>query len=389
LITASVVLGPGSIVASSRAGAESGYRLLWLLITAALLMAVYTSMGARLGCALGDTPLAYLAKRFGRWLSVIAGLSAFLVTAGFQFGNNLGAAFAVSAITGTPQWIWPLFFTALALFFLIAAKQFYALLEKLMMLLVAIMIVCFFANLFWTGIDIPKLATGLIPRIAQGDDLIARAMFPTTFSAVAAFYQAYLVKAKQWQREDIKNAVYDAWAGIATVTLICTAIIAGAAEVLYGADQGFGNVGDLAQLLKELLGPAANVVFCLGLAAAAFSSFIVNAVIGGALLADGLGLDSTLNAKPAKVLAAIVMIVGCAVAIATLQAGAGTTTSLLVAQASTLVAAPLCAIILLLLTSNRRIMGDLKNNPLSIIIGCAGLGVVFWLCYTWVRVKLG
>lgn len=389
LITASVVLGPGSIVASSRAGAESGYRLLWLLIAAALLMAVYTSMGARLGCALEATPLAYLASRFGRWLAAIAGLSAFLVTAGFQFGNNLGVAFAVGTLTGTPQWIWPLLFTALALFFLVAAKHFYALLEKLMMLLVAIMIACFFANLFWTGINIPKLAAGLLPRIAKGDDLIARAMFPTTFSAVAAFYQAYLVKAKQWQREDIKDAVRDAWAGIATLTLISAAILIGAAQVLHGAGQGFGNVSGLAQLLKGLLGPAANLIFCLGLAAAAFSSFIVNAVIGGALLADGLGLPAAINGKPAKTLAAAVMIIGCTVALATLLAGAGTTTSLLVAQASTLVAAPLCAIILLILTSNRNIMGSLKNNVFSIIMGCAGLAVVFWLCYGWVISKLG
>ena len=389
LITASVVLGPGSIVAASRAGAEGGYRLLWLLIVAATLMAVYTSMGARLGCALDVTPLAFVAKRAGRWLAVLGGVSAFLVASGFQFGNNMGVAFAASGLIGAPPWVWPIAFTALSLFFLFHAKHLYVFLERLMMALVAIMIVCFFANLFWTGISLPKLAGGLVPRIEKGDGLIARAMFPTTFSAVAAFYQAYLVRAKDWRRSELPDAIRDAWTGIAIVGFICAAILIGAAQMLHGSGEGFKHVGQLAELLKGSLGPMANVVFCCGLGAAAFSSFIVNAVIGGALLADGLGLDSRINGKTTKAMAALVMLVGCAVALAAFFLGKGTTTSLLVAQASTLVAAPLCAVLLLVLTSSRQVMGDLKNGVVSIVIGCAGLIVVFWLCAIWVIDKIG
>lgn len=388
LITASVVLGPGSIVAASRAGAEGGYRLIWLLAVAGLFMAVYTSMGARLGCALEVTPLTYVAKRVGRWLAVLGGLSAFLVASGFQFGNNMGVAFAAGALTGTPDWIWPIIFTTFSLLFLFWAKRIYVLLERLMMALVAIMILCFFGNLFWTGISIPGLIAGFVPRIEKGDGLIARAMFPTTFSAVAAFYQAYLVKAKQWRREQLTDAVRDAWAGIAILGLISAAILTGAAQMLHGSGESFRNVGQLAQVLKGSLGPAANIVFCCGLGAAAFSSFIVNSVIGGALLADGLGLDSDINGKPTKALAALAMLIGCVVALTTFGLGAGTTTSLLIAQASTLVAAPLCAVMLLVMTSSRQVMGDLKNGIVSIVIGCAGLGVVFWLCAMWLIDKL-
>ena len=152
LITASMVLGPGSIVASSRAGAEGGYRLLWVLVVAGVFMAVYTSMGARLGCALNVTPLTHVARRTGRWLAVLAGLSAFLVTAGFQFGNNMGVSFAATGLTGVPHWIWPIAFTTASLMFLFTAKRVYTMLERMMMALVAVMIVCFFGNLFWTGV---------------------------------------------------------------------------------------------------------------------------------------------------------------------------------------------------------------------------------------------
>jgi len=379
LITASVVLGPGSIVASSRAGAETGYALLWVLVAAGVLMAVYVSMGARLGCALGTTPLQYVARRFGRWLAVLAGLSAFLVCGGFQFGNNLGVAFAVSSITQTPPYLWPPVFTLFALAFLFGAKRVYLMLERVMMVLVAIMILAFFANLLFTGIHPVHLLSGLAPDIPKGQGLIARAMLATTFSVVAAFYQAYLVQAKGWKKADLKDAIVDAWLGIAILAAISAAILIGAAEVLYGTGETFKNVGQLAAILGNILGPAANVVFCLGLGAAAFSSFIVNAMVGGTMFADGLGLDARLDGKATRGFTAVIMVMGCVVGVLAVGPGKGTTQSLLIAQASTLVAVPLCAVLLFLLTSQEKTMHGLKNGRGALALGAAGLCVILYL----------
>ncbi|MCL4694760.1 MAG: Nramp family divalent metal transporter [Candidatus Hydrogenedentes bacterium] len=391
LITASVVLGPGSIIASSRAGAEAGYGLIWVIVAAGILMATYTAMGARLGCALDTTPLAYLSEHRGRILSVLVGLSAFFVCAGFQFGNNLGVSFAVSGVTGTPLWIWPIVFTGLSLAFLFFARHVYVVLERLMMLLVAVMIVCFVTNLFFTGISVPKLVAGLVPRLGPGQATIAAAMLATNFSIIAALYQAYLVRAKGWNRDNLGDAVGDAWTGIAILGTIVVVIMIGAAQTLFGTGADFKSAGDLANQFGELLGPFANVVFCLGLGAASFSSFIVNACAGGAILADGLGLDARMEGKPARILAAICMVIGCVVGITTLLYSAGTTTSVLLAQASTLIAAPLAGIILLVITSSKKTMGDLRNGPVSIglgIIGLAMLGFLFWRTLTSIAVSL-
>ncbi len=382
LITASVVLGPGSIIASSRAGAEAGYGLVWVVVAAAILMATYTAMGARLGCALDTTPLEYLAEHRGKVLSVLVGLSAFFVCAGFQFGNNLGVAFAVSGVTKTPLWVWPLVFTGLSLAFLFFARHLYVVLERGMMALVAIMIVCFAANLFFTGVSVPKLAAGLVPRLTKEQTTIAAAMLATNFSVIAALYQAYLVRAKGWNRENLSNAVGDAWTGIAVLGTIVIVIMIGAAQTLHATGASFQSAGDLANQFGDLLGPFANLVFCLGLGAASFSSFIVNACAGGSILADGLGLDSRLDGKPARMLAALCMVIGCVIGITTLVFSAGNTTSVLLAQASTLIAAPLAGIVLLVITSSKKTMGDLRNGPVSIglgIVGLAMLAYLFWL----------
>lgn len=379
LITASLVLGPGSISAASNAGATVGYSLLWVLVLAGLFMATFTAMGARLGCAIEETPLQFIRREYGRWLAVLTGISGFLICGGFQFGNNLGVADAMYGLTGLPKWISPVLFTALAIAFLFGAKHLYRMLERFMMLLVAIMIIAFAANLFWTGIDIPAMLAGLVPRSNQFTDMSSLAMTATTFSIIAAFYQAYLVKAKGWRREDIGDAIKDAWVGIAILTGITAVVMFGAAQTLGG--HPIKNIGELAQQLRGFLGPMANLVFCLGLAAAAFSSFIVNAMVGGNLLADGLGLDPRVNSTPTKALTTVVMLLGCTVAIITSYSAKASLPSLLVAQASTLIAAPLSGILLFIITSNRRIMGNLRNRAAAKLIGVAGLFVVLAMMY--------
>jgi len=389
-ITAAVVLGPGSILASSRAGAEGEYGLIWLLACACVFMATFTGMGARLGCALKETPLQFVAEQWGRPLAFIVGVSGFLVTAGFQFGNNIGVAVAMGEITGTPLWIWPLIFTGISMFFLITARHVYQFIERLIIVLVVVMMVSFLANLFWTGVHPARLAKGLVPRMLTDMELvIAGAILATTFSAVAAFYQSYLVQAKGWRRESTRIAITDARIGITVLGCMALVIMVSAAESLHGTGEDFSSVGQLAQQLQGVLGSWATFIFCCGLAAASFSSFIANALIGGAMFSDGVGLDADLSGWPVKTFTSAVMVVGCLVAVATFLIGKGNTTSLIIAQASTLVAAPLCAILLFWMSSSKRIMGEMRNGWPSLIIGVCGLLVMAYLTFNLFRKVFG
>lgn len=390
LITTAVVLGPGSIVASSRAGAEAEYRLVWLLALACLLMATFTAMGARLGCALDTTPLNYIARRWGRAPAFVTGLSAFLVAAGFQFGNNIGVSVAFQGIFGGPLWIWPPLFTLLSLAFLIGARHVYQMLERMMMFLVGIMLIAFVANLFWSGFSPVRLAAGFVPGRLEGSEFTTgRAMLGTNFSAVAAFYQIYLVRAKGWRREDIGMAIRDARIGIAMLGLIALVIMVNAAAALHGSEGEVNNVGQLATMLGAILGPWATLIFCFGLAAASFSSFLANAMVGGTMMADGLGQNSETGGKPVKMWSAVVMLLGSGVAVGIFLLDRGSFTSLLIAQSATLVAAPLCALWIYGLSSNGTIMGDLKNRPVALVIGAIGLGVMFWLNFSLLQRLLG
>jgi len=381
LITAAVVLGPGSIVSSSTAGAKAGYGLVWMLVLSGVVMATFTSMGARVGCALDESLLQHLAKRWGRAIAAITGFSAFFVAAGFQFGNNIGVAVAMEGMVPyVPAWIWPVTFTALAILFMSLARDVYHLLEIVMRFFVAIMLIAFAGNLFFTGVSPTGIISGLVPHMIDKQELlIATSILGTTFSAVAAFYQSYLVQAKGWKKGNIYYAIRDAWIGIALLGTMGLIIMIGAAQSLHGQEGDFNNIGQLANQLRTVLGESAVLVFSFGLAAAAFSSFIANSLIGGTLLADGLGLDPRMAKMPVRIGTIAALLIGCVVAILTLRSGVGGSTSVLIAQTSTIIASPLCAILLFYFANNAALMGDLKNRIWSNVIGAVGLAILLGL----------
>jgi len=65
LITACVVMGPGSLLISANVGANHRYELLWLLVSTGVLMGTYVTMGARIGVVGGATPCTLVAQRLG------------------------------------------------------------------------------------------------------------------------------------------------------------------------------------------------------------------------------------------------------------------------------------------------------------------------------------
>ena len=80
IIVAAVVCGPGSILTSSKVGAEYGYSMTWALLLAVILMVGATALAARLGAVYEGTPCDELASRLGRPAAFIVGLLIFLAT---------------------------------------------------------------------------------------------------------------------------------------------------------------------------------------------------------------------------------------------------------------------------------------------------------------------
>ncbi|MBM83483.1 MAG: hypothetical protein CMJ78_23235, partial [Planctomycetaceae bacterium] len=171
IITASVVLGPGSILSSSKIGFLHGYQMTWVLAIAVVLMIGMTALSARLGILLEGTLCEELANRAGRPVAALTGLSLFLIAACFQFSNNLGVLAAIEPFIGEGKTI-PIAMiigiNVLIVVALLGFKTLYKNVELLMKVLVGLMTVAFVANLVVAKPDILKMLTGLWPSFPAG-----------------------------------------------------------------------------------------------------------------------------------------------------------------------------------------------------------------------------
>ena len=106
---------------------------------------------------------------------------------------------------------------------------------------------------------------------------------------------------------------------------------------------------------------------------------IANATAGGTLLSDGLGWGNRLSSWRVRLGVLGVLTVG-----ATDGPGPGNSprsSSIIAAQALTVVVAPFIGILLVILSNNRRLMGDLRNKWWQNVIAMVGIVAIFATCY--------
>lgn len=375
LITACVVIGPGSILTSSTVGANHEYSRLWVVVVAVGFMMVYMTMGARLGVVASKAPGDLVRDKAGKWLAAPLGICVFFISAAFQSGNNIGVAAAFEAFIDNEYIIGALVvvFNVIAISFLFAFKNLYQALERVMMCLVAVMLISFSINLIKLRPDLGAAAKGLVVPTFGDLDLALLGLVGTTFVITAAYYQAYLVRQKGWQMEDLQSGLVDARVGSVIMAVITIVLMATAAAGLYtGEEVSLSSPVDVAVALEPTFGTVGKVVFCVGLFSAAYSSFLVNSMIGGFMAADGLGLGSKPTDLGPRVLTTVALLSGMAVGLAAIVLDFDRTPTIIAAQAVTVVGAPLVAGVLLWLTSRRDIMGDHVNGPVTKAIGWAG-----------------
>jgi manganese transport protein len=373
-ITSALVLGPGSLTLSSKIGAIYGMQLIWVLAVVVFFMMIYTEMSTRIGLATKESFIQIMKNKWGKSASVLIGIGAFLVTASFQAGNALGSGLAISTITGFSSAFWIAAITLLGMA-LLFAKNFYKILEKLMLGLVLVMLVSFVITLILTKPSITDILSGFVPVIPDGSLPLIIALTATSFSIVGAVYQSYLVQEKGWTLQNNTSSMKETYWGIFLLGFISMMIMVCAAAILKPQGIVVNSVSEMGLALEPLYGNWATILFMVGLFGASFSSQMGNATIGGSMLADGLGLGSKLSSKAVKGLILLVMAFGSLIG---LIFGSAPINMIIFAQAITIVVVPFIAIAILV-ANDEKIMGSLKNTLWKNIVGIAGLIVLILL----------
>lgn len=397
LITACVVFGPGSLVISANVGATYGFELLWLLVLAGVVMGTFMTMSARAGVTSGATHFTVLAREAGRPFAGLLGVVLCLTCASFQFSNNLAIALAAGAFAPEGHEmavrIGAMAVANLVLIvFLFRARQVFKSVESVMRVMVGVVLVSFLINLFMAGPNWLEVLKGLMPRLPQKlslgipqvvegvirDPLVLIAsLVGTTFSVAGAFFQGNLVREKGWGKEDYDRGIGDSIAGVCVLTIVSLMIMVTAGAVIRGKPAD--NIATLAMTLYPLLGATAFFVFCVGLIPVALNPFLINAMVGGTALADGLGLPGRLNDRWPRIFTVCLLLTGFTMATIGLWTRTPPVNLMVFGQAMTVIGNPLMAGTILWLANRKSIMGDRRNGPLSNALGAVGMVIVLLL----------
>lgn len=382
IITAALVFGPSKMTITSKMGADYEYSLLWVVAIALFFMGIYTAMCARIGAIHDKSLLTLIKERFGKGVGIAIGVGIFLVATSFQAGNSIGVGIAIGEATGTPLAIWTMTFTVLGIA-LLFFPSFYKVMEKVMLVLVLLMLSCFIATLFLADIQLDRAVGGLVPSIPTGSLGLVIAFTASCFSLVGAFYQTYLIqerrKISKGKAVNLKKSEQGAFTGVAILGGMSTAVLVCAAAVLFPKGIHVSSAAEMGKALEPLFGKHASSLFFVGLFGASFSSLVGNATLGGAMLGDALGFSSSLNSKKVKVLIALVMVLGSAVAI---TFGRLPLELIVLAQSVTIFLVPFIGIAIFVIASSKKIMGEHANNSFYKAAGILGLLVIFILMFS-------
>lgn len=378
LIIGALVFGPSKLTITSKIGANFGYDLLWIIPIVILFMAVYTIIAERIGLATDKSLLTVIGERWGRKFAAVVGIGVFLVCTSFQTGNSVGIGIAIGELTNTSNNIWILFFNAVGIA-LLFFRDFYKVLEKAMLIMIGMMLLAFLITLFEVSPNIGKVISGFaIPRIPSSSMGLIIAFTASCFSIVGAFYTSYLVQEKKKidAKSDKKVSKNTSLTGIIVLGLLSAILMICAAAILQPLGIEVKTATDMSLALRPAFGEAASAVFLVGLFAAGFSSVIGNATIGGTLMSDALGYDSSLDSSKARFLIALVMTIGAIIAI---LFGSSPLELIVFAQSITIFIVPIIGIAMFLIANDKKVMKENKIGPFLRISGFLGLCIIIVL----------
>jgi manganese transport protein len=387
IIVAAVVLGPGSILTSSKVGSSFGLIGFPVIVVSAILMIAMVALSARLGAVYENSLCDELASRLGRPAAVFVGLTLFTLVAFFQSSNNIALIGGVEPLLGDEE----LSFGARAGTLVIAnlliiaclymVRNLYGSIEGFMKLLLGLMTVAFLVN-FAVVMSKPQSFEPVAPS-GPLDWIPLLGMIGTTFSVGGAFYQAYLVKEKGWGLADVKAGVVDSVVSISMLGIVTAIVLLTSWRVFYGNPEPvtLASVGDVARQLEPSFGASGKIIFCMGILAGALSSFLVNALIGGTVMSDSIGKGARLQDKWPVHLTVVALLVGMFVAIAALQNKESVVPLITLAQACTVIGLPALAAALIYLGTRPELTGPRRVPKPILVLAMIGFCVSCVLMY--------
>ena len=373
---------PSGIATYSQAGAKYGFNLLWLASFTFPLMAVVQEMCARIGLVTGRG-LAGNIRRFYPKSIVVACAVLLFAANSFNIGANLGA------MAKATQLLWPsanfaFLIGAFAAFSLvlqifISYGQYAKYLKWLALVLLSYILAAFLVNI--DGREL--LSRSFVPSLDFSKDQIflVCAVLGTTISPYLFFWQTsqeveqeilegkttLKLRTSETSDQEIKKMRVDVWSGMFISNLVMFFIIALCAATLNaGGITNITSAADAAAALKPLAGAQAYLLFTLGIIGTGLLAIPILAGSASYAISETFGWRYGLYRKLKQAQAFYgVIIVSMLAGLLMNFTGLDAIKALIYSAVLNGLVAPFILILIIQISSSKKIMGTHANHPLT------------------------
>ena len=363
VITAMAGNDAGGVTTYSVAGAQFGYKTLWMVLVMTLSLGVVQEMSVRMGCVTGKGLASLIRERFGVRATMFAMLALLVSNTATSVAEFAGIAAALE-LFAIPKYISvPL--AALAVWLLVVHGSFRKV-EKMLLALASVFILYVLAA-FMAKPDWGEVFTAtVVPQFEPSVPFIALviAAIGTTIAPWMQFFAQSNVVDKGMGLEDLRDRRIDAIAGVVAANLVAWFIIITTATVLYGQGIVITSAEQAAASLAPVAGRYATALFALGLFGASLLAASVLPLTAAYAITEAFGWERGIDRSWAEApifngIYTFVIFSGAAVV---LIPGTPLVTLMVLSQTIGGVLLPFMLIFMVRLINDRRLMGVHVNN---------------------------
>ena len=380
IITGSVDNDAGGITTYSVAGALYGYKLIWTLIPAFIVLMIIQEMNARMGIVTGKGLADLIRENAGVKVTFVIFIGLLLADIGNTTTEFAGVAgsmevFNVSKYISVP-------FTGIMVWVLVV-KGTYKIAERIFLIfsvsLLMYVVSALMGNPHWS-----EIGTAIAhPHMEYNASYLAMVLgiIGTTIAPWMQFYMQSSVIEKGLKMKDFKYTLIDIIIGCIATVVVAFFIMVACASTLHVNGIEINEAKDAALALKPLAGNMASVAFAFGLFIASVFSATILPLATAFYVCEAFGFEAGINKKWDEapefywLYTAILVISSIIIMIP----NAPLIKITLWSQVLNGMLLPVVLICMIMLVNNKKIMGEYVNKPIYNIIGWITVAVLVTL----------
>jgi manganese transport protein len=379
-VAAIAYIDPGNFATNITAGSRFGFLLVWVVVVGNLMAMLIQYLSAKAGIATGRNLPELCRTHFPPVVTRGLWVQAELVAIATDLAEVLGGAIALQLLFGLPL-ISGGVITAVVAFALLGLQKrgvrpFEVTIAGLMM----VVLLGFLYSLSLSGVDVPAVAGGLVPRFDGKETvLLATGMLGATIMPHVIYLHGALTQGRYRRRTEperlalLRSQRVDVVVAMSIAGVVNLAMLVLAAQVLAPLVRPVDSLEAAHQGLADTLGPTSALLFALALLASGFAASGVGTLSGQVVMQGFVRRRIPLLVR---------RLVTLVPALAIIALGVEPTTALVASQVMLTFGIPFALVPLVLLTRRHDVMGALVNRRATTVVATAVATVITGLNLT-------